>query len=174
MKVFFDCEFTGLREDTELISIGFVASNWERLYIQFTDYDRDKLDSWVRRNVLSNLLNDEEMQELGGQLKTVAYNLNKTYADNIIRAWFAGFDNVELWSDVQPYDTWLLLKLLGFKLPDNVNYIVRDLATALELKGVDPDSSRFDLLGDSGGHNALIDAQQQLEIYNHYISDDTI
>ena len=33
-KVFFDTEFTGLQQDTDLISIGFVAEDGEELYIE--------------------------------------------------------------------------------------------------------------------------------------------
>ncbi len=32
MKVFFDTEFTGLRKDTTLVSIGMIAENGETFY----------------------------------------------------------------------------------------------------------------------------------------------
>ena len=39
MKLFFDTEFTGLRKDTELISIGIIAESGDVFYAEITDYD---------------------------------------------------------------------------------------------------------------------------------------
>ena len=35
---FFDTEFTGLRKDTTLISIGIVSDTGDRFYAELTDY----------------------------------------------------------------------------------------------------------------------------------------
>jgi hypothetical protein len=50
-----DMEFTGLVKNTDIISIGIVAENNDKLYCEFTDFDIDKCDSWIKDNVLSNL-----------------------------------------------------------------------------------------------------------------------
>lgn len=42
-KVFFDTEFTGLTQDTDLISIGLVDENGLSLYIELNDYREEKL-----------------------------------------------------------------------------------------------------------------------------------
>ena len=52
-KVYFDTEFTGLTKDTDLISIGMVVLNyktmkWSALYHEFTDYDKSKMNDWVK------------------------------------------------------------------------------------------------------------------------------
>ena len=39
MKVFFDTEFTGLHQNTTLLSIGLVAENGRSFYAEFMDYD---------------------------------------------------------------------------------------------------------------------------------------
>lgn len=66
MKLFFDTEFTGLFKDTELISIGLITETGENFYAEIIDYDKSKLDSWLRTNVINNLL-----------LKNEAFNKNR-------------------------------------------------------------------------------------------------
>ena len=56
MKVFFDTEFTGLRKDTTIISIGLVSDNYKKFYAEFTDYDKDQVDDWIKDNVINNLI----------------------------------------------------------------------------------------------------------------------
>lgn len=38
MKIFFDTEFTGLKKDTDLLSIGLVTETWEEFYAELYDY----------------------------------------------------------------------------------------------------------------------------------------
>ena len=56
MKVWFDTEFTGLHKNTTLISIGLVNEYGETFYAEFTDYDKNQCDDWIKENVLNNLL----------------------------------------------------------------------------------------------------------------------
>ena len=39
MKVYFDTEFTGLKKDTTLVSIGLISETHKAFYAEFTDYD---------------------------------------------------------------------------------------------------------------------------------------
>lgn len=55
MKLFFDCEFTGLRKDTTLISLGIVDENGKKFYAEFTDYDERQCGEWIKENVIKNL-----------------------------------------------------------------------------------------------------------------------
>ena len=58
IKLYFDTEFTGLRKDADLISIGIVDSCEKRMfYAEFTDYDRTKLDGWIKKNVINYIKN---------------------------------------------------------------------------------------------------------------------
>lgn len=53
---FFDTEFTGLRKDTTLISIGIVSDTGDRFYAELTDYDEGMCDEWIEKNVLDHLV----------------------------------------------------------------------------------------------------------------------
>ncbi len=55
MKIFFDTEFTGLHQNTTLISIGCVAEDDRQFYAEFTDYDRSQVDDWIKLNVIDKL-----------------------------------------------------------------------------------------------------------------------
>ena len=54
--LFFDSEFTGLRKDTTLISLGIVADKGKKFYAEFTDFNWDYVDDWIQKNVLDNLI----------------------------------------------------------------------------------------------------------------------
>lgn len=56
MLLFFDTEFTGLRKDTTLISLGIVADDGKKFYAEFTDYDEMQCNQWINDNVIGNLL----------------------------------------------------------------------------------------------------------------------
>lgn len=55
MNLYFDCEFTGLHRNTTLISLGIVSEDGRKFYAEFTDYDRNQCDEWIKENVLNNL-----------------------------------------------------------------------------------------------------------------------
>ena len=46
-KIFFDTEFTGLHQNTTLVSIGLVSDEGERFYAELTDYDETQCDDWI-------------------------------------------------------------------------------------------------------------------------------
>lgn len=56
MLLFMDSEFTGLRKDTTLISLGIVAEDGRKFYAEFTDYDENQCNQWINDNVIGNLL----------------------------------------------------------------------------------------------------------------------
>lgn len=56
MRLFLDTEFTGLHQHTTLISIGIVSADGRKFYAEFTDYDKNQIDVWLKENVLDNLL----------------------------------------------------------------------------------------------------------------------
>jgi len=53
-KLFFDTEFTGLHQNTTLISIGIIADSGETFYAELTDYAKDQVNDWLRDNVIAN------------------------------------------------------------------------------------------------------------------------
>lgn len=55
MLLFTDSEFTGLRKDTTLISLGIVAEDGRKFYAEFMDYDILQINNWIEENVIDNL-----------------------------------------------------------------------------------------------------------------------
>ena len=52
-KVYFDCEFTGLHQNTTLISIGLVSERGNYFYAEFTDYNKDQVNDWIREEEIN-------------------------------------------------------------------------------------------------------------------------
>lgn len=55
MELFLDTEFTGLRQNAELISLALVGADDRWFYAEFTDFDREELSDWHREYVLPYL-----------------------------------------------------------------------------------------------------------------------
>jgi len=151
MKLFFDTEFTGLHQNTTLISIGIVAEDGREFYAELTDYDKSQIDDWIERNVISNLFRKQ----------AVSTEWLRTDIERFIEP----YDKVEMWSDCLAYD-WVLFNNIwshAFKLPKKIYYIPFDICTLMKLKSVDPDVNREEfsdkLWGDERKHNALHDAK---------------
>lgn len=169
-KVFFDTEFTGLHQNTTLISIGLVAETGETFYAELTDYAKSQVDNWVMENVISQLCLD--LSYTIDSRKILIKGDSELVSDEL-RRWLSQFDKVEMWSDCLSYDWVLFCQLFGhaFKIPKNVYYIPFDLSTLLKIKGIDPDISREEFAGPgrplSGEkHNALYDAEIIEMCYN--------
>lgn len=150
MKIFFDTEFTGLHQDTTLMSIGLIDENDRTFYCELDDYDKSQLDEWLKNNVIANF--------------TGEHTGNMTYLKDSLSQWFAEYDNVEIWSDCLAYDWVLFNQIWGhaFQIPKNIYYIPFDLCTLLKVKGFDPDTNREAFAGfeeDQTKHNALHDAK---------------
>lgn len=147
MKIFFDTEFTGLHQDTTLMSIGLVDENGRTFYCELDDYDQSQVDDWLKDNVVANFTGDN----VG----------NMTYLKDSLTEWLTEYDEVEMWSDCLAYDWMLFCQIWGhaFNIPKNVYYIPFDLSTLMKVKGVDPDVNREGFAAINGAkHNALHDA----------------
>lgn len=170
MKVFFDCEFTGLHQATTLISIGMIDEKNNTFYAEFGDYDYLQVDDWLRENVLLNLKFHGNLKAPKGWCNT-SFNKkiaesygNKEHIADSVHEWLASYVNVEMWSDCLAYDWVLFNQLYGhaFKIPENVYYIPFDISTMMKIKGVDPDINREAFAGIKDKpekHNALWDAR---------------
>jgi DNA polymerase III epsilon subunit-like protein len=53
--VFLDTEFTGEHGKTTLVSLAMVTMDGQTLEINFNDYNKKQVSSWLKKNVLSNL-----------------------------------------------------------------------------------------------------------------------
>ena len=54
-NIFLDSEFTGLYQNTTLISLALVADTVEEFYAEFTDYNKEQLTNWLEENVITHL-----------------------------------------------------------------------------------------------------------------------
>ena len=173
MRLFFDTEFTGLRKNTTLISIGIVAEDGRQFYAELTDYNLDQCDDWIRKNVLRNLYNREPLED---QPYVENFHIgDKKVIGLALRNWLKQFDYVQFVSDVCHYDFVLLIDLFGeaLNLPNNVNPachdINQDIARYLGISEVEAfNFSREELVMIEFGeelpetinkHNALYDAK---------------
>jgi hypothetical protein len=149
-KLFFDTEFTGLHQNTTLVSIGIVAEDGRELYHHLSDYDYGQIDNWLRKNVLANLGSAPPIRTI--QLR------------EIIEFFITPYERVELWGDCQSWDWVLFVNLWGhaFGVPEKIYYIPFDISTLMAAKGIDPDINREEfsgLVGNPQKHNALWDAK---------------
>ena len=184
-RIFFDTEFTGIRQDTTLVSIGMVDEPGNTLYVTLNDYDREQIEEWLWKNVIPDLVLEQHRDsphfksktegwgseiEVDGLTHQVVYNVAADECMNNIQRWLVTRGKpheLELWSDVPAYDMVLLDNL--FKDVDDKPYsfYVMDLATAFRMRGIDPDVTREEYAGlllpppfgqSSMKHNALWDA----------------
>lgn len=56
MKVFFDTEFTGLKKDTSLISIGCISENGDQFYAELDDFNKHDVNEWMKENVFKHTI----------------------------------------------------------------------------------------------------------------------
>jgi hypothetical protein len=176
MKIFFDTEFTGLHQNTTLISIGLIAEDNRTFYAEAFDYDHAQVDEWIKEHVIANL-------RFGGAWSAPVLDLDhhamcastEKIAETLTE-WLAQFETVELWSDCLAYDWVLFNELFGgaFSIPKNVYYIPFDICTLMKLKGIDPDVNREEFVGAADGkkHNALWDAKIIRRCYNRMVMDE--
>lgn len=170
MKIFFDTEFTGLHQNTTLISIGMVTENDLVFYGEFTDFDQSQVNDWLKENVIKNLM-QYSVNEL--TIPHYAFIGDKQFITDELLMWLSMFDNIELWSDCLSYD-WILLSELiadrtnGYpQYPSNLLYHSPfDILTLFKAKGLDYNIIRekfaFDEYLDEmkeQKHNALWDAK---------------
>lgn len=183
MNLFFDCEFTGLRKDTTIISIGIVSEDGKKFYAEFTDYDWDLAykDKWVLENVVNKLhcrKRESEKEYMPN------YHIGTKYTiSEMLKNWLKQFDEVQLVSDVCHYDMVLLIDLFGtaFDLPENVSPVCHDInADIARHYGISEreafDKSREEIVLELCGkdiegekHNSLYDAEVIKAIYEEIL-----
>jgi hypothetical protein len=156
-KIFFDTEFTGLHQNTTLISIGLVSECNKTFYAEFSDYDKTQVDDWIEENIIKKLILQCDSADLRfslnnkrivGDIAVIKYNLIE---------WLEQFDEIEMWSDCLSYDWVLFCQLWGsaFLIPKNVYYIPFDICTLMKAKGVDPDINREEYVVDQMNYSPV-------------------
>lgn len=180
INLYYDEEFTGLHQDTTLISLAIIDGNGREFYAEFTDYSRLQCDDWIADNVIDNLLykditdnkmiHDEEYRlHIVGNKQFIKYNLLE---------WLKKYDNydIQFVSDVCHYDFVLLIDLLSkeaLELPKNISAVChdinRDISVFLEIsekEAFDINREKLlekvrsdDLNEEQSKHNCLWDAK---------------
>jgi hypothetical protein len=143
--IFFDSEFSGLHQNAQLLSLALVPENGPWFYAVFTDVDLASLSPWHQKHIVPHLELSE--RQLAALPEGIYLKADEAAVVSALRKYLATFEKVIMWADVPAYDWVLFCELFGgaLSLPDNIHYIVRDLATLLEAKGYDVDTDRFAL-----------------------------
>lgn len=168
-KLFLDTEFTGLHQNTTLISLALVAETGEEFYAEFTDYDPSQLNEWLREHVLPKLFITNN-REFDKKQNGIYLKGDSTVIKSSLQQWISKFEAVEIWADVLAYDWVLFCQLFGgaMQIPGNIFYAPFDLATALMItRYINPtgqnsgDISRYKFVGSDTTcqHNSLYDAR---------------
>jgi hypothetical protein len=163
-KIFFDTEFTGLHQNTTLISIGLVSECGKTFYAEFNDYDFKQVDDLLKENVINNLQYNGIFQKLDETKNSISYKSTTENIKEKLTTWLEQFGEVEIWSDCLSYDWVLFNQIFGhaFNIPKNVYYIPFDICTLFYAKGIDADINReefSEMTEGSQKHNALWDAE---------------
>jgi len=107
-KIFFDTEFTGLHQNTTLISIGLISDCGKTFYGEFGDFDYNQINKWLEENVLKNLIfhgkegkgwcNSGTQRALESDSCTEVYGHSQCIKESL-QEWFSQFDKIDMWSD---------------------------------------------------------------------------
>jgi hypothetical protein len=134
--IYFDCEFTGLRKNTTLISIGFVTKENYSFYAEFIDYDENQVDDWIKNNVINNLTIDKIGSHLNGGMDNPNWKIkgDRDFVKKMLLIWLGWYvmmklpedSKIQFVSDVCHYDFVLLVDLLSgggtaFDLPEFIS-----------------------------------------------------
>lgn len=174
--LFFDTEFTGLHQNTTLISLGIVSEEDDVFYAEFTDYNRDQVNDWITENVLNQMI----LKEIGTVRKAdqnvIYVKGDRSYVKASLCVWLAKFDKneVRFWGDTLHYDWVLFCELFGgaLNIPANIRMFPMDIRTVLEMKNIQTDYSLIEFKQDliqSTVHNALYDALIVRKLYYDYV-----
>lgn len=180
-RIFFDTEFTGLKKDTDLISIGLVSEDGKEFYAEFTDFDESKIDDmqWIKTNVLDNTITYGGVDPT--QIIIDEDNFVQGTKEEIAKQlmlWLNQFDTIEMISDVCHYDYVLFIDIFGsaFDLPEKIPACCHDINHDIANYYMVCDSEAFDISREEillqngiecfgAKHNSLYDANVIKTIY---------
>lgn len=188
MKIFLDTEFTGLHQNTSLLSIGLVDEDGRTFYAEISDYDFTQMDEWLLNNVMNHMMFDvnhftaNRFKDNKDMTKDMYSSYDVKMRGPLIEVkskltqWLKQFDEIEVWSDCLAYDWVLFNNIFGhaFYTPKNVYYIPFDICTLFKAMKIDPDISREKFISDRIDnvdmpefmkHNSLWDAYVIKECY---------
>lgn len=184
-KIFLDTEFTGLQQNTTLISLALIAETGEEFYAEFTDYNINQLTKdtlvFLQNEVFPNLFLDKD--KLPNKNQTFIHGNSGEVRSKLIE-WlksmaFDAFENpciLQVWAEVPHYD-WVLFceifggaRLLQSQVP--IHWIPIDIASCFYARDLDYFTLRNKLIEKSAisrQHNALTDAKIAKTLTEKYL-----
>lgn len=138
MLLFIDTEFTDLRKNAELISIGVISERGDKFYAEITDYDKEKCNDFVLSVVIPRLICKNKIERKIEK----CFNVYKGYGTKLeVGKAFKEFltdmnaKKITFVSDVCHYDAVLIFDLLMYssfgEIPDFINPMFIDISTFL-------------------------------------------
>lgn len=175
-NIFLDSEFTGLYQNTTLISLALVADTGEEFYAEFTDYNKEQLTNWLEENVIAQLFLTNNNQS--DDLKKMYIIGNTDEVRSALIIWLNQFEKIkdkngniiptlQFWADVPHYDWVLFCELFdgALNIPKQIHYMCLDIATFLYSNGLNYTQVRNEIIDkielpiDYKQHNALSDTR---------------
>jgi hypothetical protein len=171
MLLFIDTEFTGLHQNTTLISLAVIDENNRTFYAEFTDYDKSQLNPFLEEYILPNLILDKPESK---NSQDSFFKNEKSIVQAKLTEWLTFYNNRELifMYDVGMYDWVLFCELFGgalsFPTEMNIDYAPIEFSTILRICGKDSKLPRVNLLtqdernqlaATGNLHNALYDTK---------------
>ena len=195
-RIFYDSEFTGPTSRTTLITIALATECGAGFYAEFTDYDRDQVDDFVRDHVLAHSVwlradttpGNKSAFHPESQMTTCVGD--SSYVTEQLATWLGNRESIQIWADHVSYDWVMFCQLFGgaLHLPANIHYIPMDLCTFFECHGYDSDCNRAEFAADyldqtrlsaltndaTAQHNAWFDAVQSLACYRRIVAETSL
>lgn len=136
-KIFYDFEATSVSRDADMISVGLVAvttkdvkltgnikddkfeveykEQIKTIYCEFTDFNIDKCDDWVKENVVGKL-KVKPRKEYDGYVSIKNNNTeifgNTQQIKISLKQWLSQFEEIEFWADFDVIDKPMLIDLI--------------------------------------------------------------
>ena len=153
MKLFLDCEFTQLNQDTKLISLGLVSESGDEFYVELTDtYQIEDCSDFVIQNVLP-------------QLNLPLYGMSLVEAQAALRVFLGSNEGqLEVCSDAPDWDWEFFSQLayVGHRWPSHVANRPTNLIHLFRHFEADDIG---DITLPELPHHALLDARLLAELY---------
>lgn len=148
MLVFIDTEFTDLKSNAQLISLGAITEYCDKFYAEIADYDKSLCSTFVKDTVIPNLLLGEKPY-LGPDdsrltskndivVKRPLLSVGKTFVTWLLKSKDMCADtSITFVSDVCHYDGVLIMDLIqkatNDQVPSTINPMFIDISTLFAL-----------------------------------------
>ena len=181
-RLFLDTEFTGLIQNTTLVSLALYNNENCYFYAEFTDFNSNQITPWLIEHVIDKLHFQNYSDYYNENDNIINIKGVTTIILEHLKCWLSKFDIIEIWGDVPVYDWMLFCELFGgaLNLPKNVHYIPFDIATLAKIIFKKSDFSRIEFveellpsINNSFQHNSLFDAMVQKLCYDKFTLNET-